>query len=76
MLELSRAGSHAQWGRKYLKVDGNEYLFNIPGDDRERANLAKKESERLAAMRADWQAWNAAMPEVPESDGSSLREPS
>jgi hypothetical protein len=39
---------------KYLKVDGNEYLFNIPADERERANLGKKEPERLAAMREDW----------------------
>ncbi|MBS0598478.1 MAG: sulfatase-like hydrolase/transferase, partial [Proteobacteria bacterium] len=28
---------------KYLKVDDNEYLFNIPQDERERANLARKE---------------------------------
>ena len=57
---------------KYLKVDGNEYLFNIPGDERERANLAKKEPERLAAMRADWQAWNATMPAIPEDATVSL----
>jgi arylsulfatase A-like enzyme len=27
---------------KYLRVDGNDYLFNIPADERERANLAGK----------------------------------
>lgn len=57
---------------KYLKVDGNEYLFNIPGDERERANLAKKEPERLAAMRADWAAWNATMPPIPQDATVSL----
>ena len=57
---------------KYLKVDDNEYLFNIPGDERERANLAKKEPERLAAMRADWQAWNDTMPPIPEDATISL----
>jgi arylsulfatase A-like enzyme len=57
---------------KYLKVDGNEYLFNIPSDERERANLAKKEPERLAAMRADWAAWNATMPAIPEDATVSL----
>lgn len=57
---------------KYLKVDGYEYLFNIPADERERANLAKKEPERLAAMRADWLAWNATMPGIPEDATVSL----
>ena len=50
---------------KYLKVDDNDYLFNIPGDERERTNLGKKEPARLQAIRAAWQAWNATMPPVP-----------
>jgi hypothetical protein len=49
-----------------------EYLFNIPADERERANLAKKEPERLAAMRANWDAWNATMPAIPEDATVSL----
>jgi len=57
---------------KYLKVDGNEYLFNIPADERERANLGKKEPQRLEAMRAQWQAWNATMPGIPEDATVSL----
>jgi arylsulfatase A-like enzyme len=57
---------------KYLKVDGNEYLFNIPADERERANLGKKEPQRLAAMREDWLAWNATMPAIPEDATVSL----
>ena len=57
---------------KYLKVDGNEYLFNIPSDERERANRAKQEPERLAAMREDWLAWNATMPPIPEDATVSL----
>lgn len=36
---------------------------NIPVDKRERANLGKKEPQRLEAMRAQWQAWNATIPE-------------
>lgn len=55
---------------KYLKVDDNAYLLNIPGDERGRA---KKEPERLAAMRADWQAWNATMPTISEDATASLR---
>ena len=57
---------------KYLMVDGNEYLFNIPQDERERANRAKAEPARLDAMRADWQAWNASMPPIPADATVSL----
>jgi arylsulfatase A-like enzyme len=36
---------------KYLKVDENEYLFNIGADERERANLAEYFPARLTSMR-------------------------
>jgi arylsulfatase A-like enzyme len=57
---------------KYLQVDGNEYLFNIPADERERANHGKQQPERLAAMRDAWQAWNSTMPPIPEDATVSL----
>ena len=57
---------------KYLRVDGNDYLFDIPGDERERANLGKREPERLAAMRDAWESWNATMPAIPEDAAVSL----
>jgi arylsulfatase A-like enzyme len=57
---------------KYLRVDGIDYLFNIPGDERERANLAKREPERLDAMRAAWEAWDATVPAIPEDATISL----
>ena len=57
---------------KYLRVDGIDYLFDIEQDERERANQAKKEPERLAAMRAAWEAWNATMPAIPEEAGVHL----
>ena len=57
---------------KYLRVDGNDYLFNIPADERERANLAKRQPERLQAMRAAWEAWDASMPPIPADAGISL----
>jgi arylsulfatase A-like enzyme len=65
-----RALRDGDW--KYLQVDGNEYLFNIPADARERANRARREPERLAAMRADWLAWNATMPPIPPDATVSL----
>ena len=65
-----RALRRGDW--KYLRVDGNDYLFNIPADERERANLAPREPQRLAAMRADWEAWNAGMPAIPADATVSL----
>ncbi|MDM0048381.1 sulfatase [Variovorax sp. J22R115] len=65
-----RAMRDGDW--KYLQVDGNEYLFNIPGDERERTNQAHKQPERLAAMRDAWLAWNATMPPIPEDATVSL----
>jgi arylsulfatase A-like enzyme len=65
-----RALREGEW--KYLMVDGHEYLFNIPADERERANLARREPERLAAMRERWLAWDATMPPIPEDATVSL----
>jgi arylsulfatase A-like enzyme len=57
---------------KYLRVDGNDYLFNIPADERERANLGKRDAERLEAMRTAWEAWDATVPAIPEDATVSL----
>jgi arylsulfatase A-like enzyme len=65
-----RAMRSGPW--KYLRVDGNEYLFNIHQDARERANLAQREPERLAAMRQAWEAWDLTMPPIPPDAGISL----
>jgi hypothetical protein len=57
----------AQLARRHDTV---EQVFRNPAtagtDERERANRAKQEPERLAAMREDWLAWNATMPPIPE----------
>ncbi|PZO19944.1 MAG: twin-arginine translocation pathway signal protein [Burkholderiales bacterium] len=57
---------------KYLQVDGHEYLFNIGKDERERANLATREPERLERLRAQWLAWDASMPPIPADATVSL----
>lgn len=62
-----RAMREGPW--KYLRVDGIDYLFNIEQDERERANKAGKEPERLAAMKACWEAWNATMPAIAQDAG-------
>ncbi|MFJ1251197.1 sulfatase [Cupriavidus sp. CuC1] len=65
-----RALRDGDW--KYLQVDGHEYLFDLSRDERERANLAKREPQRLAAMREAWLAWNAGMPPIPQDATVSL----
>ena len=65
-----RALRDGDW--KYLRVDGHDYLFNIPADERERANQAGREPARLAAMRAAWEAWEATMPPIPVDATVSL----
>jgi arylsulfatase A-like enzyme len=65
-----RAMRSGPW--KYLRVDGHDYLFNIDADARERANLAKREPQRLADMQQAWEAWEATMPPIPEDATISL----
>lgn len=65
-----RALREGDW--KYLQVDGHEYLFNIGKDERERANLAAREPERLARMREQWVAWDASVPPIPVDATVSL----
>jgi len=50
---------------KYLSLDGDEFLFDLSADQRERANRGRREPERLAAMRARYAAWEAAIPPLP-----------
>ena len=54
-------------GWKYLSVEGNEFLYNLALDERERANWGKREPERLAAMRAKYQAWDDSLPKHPDA---------
>jgi len=65
-----RAMRDGDW--KYLQVDGHDYLFDLSRDERERANRAAREPERLVAMREAWESWSAAMPAIPEDATVSL----
>jgi arylsulfatase A-like enzyme len=57
---------------KYLRVDGNDYLFNVVTDARERANLGKHMPEKLQALKTLWETWNASMPPIPDDATISL----
>ena len=52
---------------KYLSVEGHEFLYHLAKDERERANFAKREPERLEALRAKYRAWEETLPVYPEA---------
>lgn len=65
-----RALRDGDW--KYLRVDGHDYLFDLSADERERANRAPRDPQRLADLRAAWEAWDATMPPIPADATVSL----
>ena len=58
-----RAHRHGRW--KYLSVDQHSYLFDLESDERERANLALRMPQQVAALSEAWHAWNESMPAIP-----------
>ncbi len=65
-----RALREGRW--KYLAIEDHEYLFDIETDERERANLARRDPERLAALRERQVAWEQQFGPVPSDAGVSL----
>jgi arylsulfatase A-like enzyme len=65
-----RAMRAGRW--KYLSTEDGEFLYDLKLDVRERANRAKREPERLAAMRARYAEWERTVPGVPEGARVSL----
>jgi arylsulfatase A-like enzyme len=57
---------------KWLSIEGNEFLFDLSRDPRERANLARREPHRLRDMQRAYAAWEASMPPIPEEAKVSL----
>jgi hypothetical protein len=62
-----RAGS---W--KWLSIEGNEFLFDLAKDQRERANLAKRGPKNLEEMGSRYAAWEATLPPIPGDARVSL----
>jgi arylsulfatase A-like enzyme len=59
-----RAIRDGDW--KYLRIAGNEFLFDVVKDPRERANLKDRQKDVFDRLKSDWEAWNDAMlPERP-----------
>ena len=59
-----RAVREGDW--KYLRIAGNEFLFDVVKDPRERANLKDRQKDIFERLKGDWETWNSAMlPERP-----------
>ena len=65
-----RAVRSGDW--KYFASDDGEFLFNLARDARERANLAKREPQRLAELRAKYEAWERSIPAMPPDAAFSI----
>ena len=46
---------------KYLKIAGNEFLFNVADDPLERANLKDRRPDMFKQMQQAWEEWNTTM---------------
>jgi arylsulfatase A-like enzyme len=46
---------------KYLKMNDNEFLFDVVTDPLERANLKDRRPQDFAALRDAWVSWDATM---------------
>ena len=55
--QAQRAVRDGDW--KYLKINDNEFLFNVVDDVRERANLRDRYPEVWQRLRQQWEAWNS-----------------
>ena len=64
----ARRGQH-----KYLKINDNEFLFDVVADPLERGNLRLRQPELFAELKAAWEQWDAGMLHDPtaQSAGSS-----
>jgi len=54
-----RALRDGDW--KYLQIAGNEFLFDVVKDPRERANLKDRYKDVFDRLKNDWAIWNDTM---------------
>ena len=52
---------------KYLSIEGYEFLYDLSRDERERANLGKREPDRLATLRDRFLDWERQLPSYPDA---------
>jgi arylsulfatase A-like enzyme len=65
-----RAMRSGKW--KWLSIEGNEFLFDLSADPRERANLAKRQPGMFGELRSRFAAWDRSLPPIPHDARVSL----
>jgi arylsulfatase A-like enzyme len=58
---------------KYLRIAGNEFLFDVVADPRERANQASRRPEVFTSLKKRFTTWNAQMlPITPDVNTNTI----
>jgi catalase len=57
---------------KWISIEGNEFLFNLAADQRERANRRYLEPELFRALRNEYFEWERSIPPIPEDASVDL----
>jgi arylsulfatase A-like enzyme len=52
---------------KYLSIEGDEFLFNLAKDERERANFARRRPDVLEKMKKGYDEWDRSLPTYPDA---------
>jgi arylsulfatase A-like enzyme len=65
-----RAVRAGRW--KYLSVEGDDFLFDLERDSRERANFARREPQIFEDLKRKYEAWQATMPPIPADAAVSI----
>ena len=65
-----KAARSGQW--KYLSIEGNEFLFDLVRDPRERANLRYRQPERFEELKLAYATWEQGIPPIPPDANVSL----
>jgi len=51
---------------KYLSIEGNEFLYDLSRDSRERANMKYREPKKFHELRDAYLEWDRSLPAIPE----------
>jgi arylsulfatase A-like enzyme len=65
-----KAMRSGQW--KWLSIEGNEFLFDLSRDQRERANMKQSHPVKFNELKSRYTAWEAAMPPIPDDAKASF----
>ena len=65
-----KAARRGVW--KYLSIEGNEFLYDLSRDERERANMRYREPDKFKELRTAYFAWDLTMPLRPHDAAVTL----